>query len=103
MFSTPFDETAVDLFDELDPPTYKITSFEFLDLPLISYVGSTGKPIIMSTEMASEQEVTDAIQAVRQSGCKDFLFLHCISSYPTPINSTDAQEFPHWQTSLMLE
>jgi len=92
VFSTPFDETAVDLLEELDTPAYKIASFELLDLPLISYVGSTGKPIIMSTGMASEQEVTDAIRAARQSGCKDVLLLHCISSYPVPINSADVRK-----------
>jgi len=82
MFSTPFDYTSIDFLENLDVPAYKIASFENIDLPLIARIAQTRKPIIMSTGMANDTEIGEAVAAARDAGCQDLCLLHCVSGYP---------------------
>jgi pseudaminic acid synthase len=94
-FSTPFDDTAVDLLESLKVPCYKIASFENTDLPLIRRVAATGKPMIISTGMASIAELDDTVRAAREAGCKDLILLKCTSTYPATASNTNILTIPH--------
>jgi pseudaminic acid synthase len=94
-FSTPFDASSVDFLESLNVPCYKIASFENTDLPLIRKVAATGKPMIISTGMASIAELDESVCAARESGCKDLVLLKCTSTYPASAENTNITTIPH--------
>ncbi|MFJ8261822.1 pseudaminic acid synthase [Rummeliibacillus sp. NPDC094406] len=94
-FSTPFDDTAVDFLETLDVPLYKIASFENTDLPLIKKVASTGKPMIVSTGMATAAELDEMVRTAKENGCKDLILLKCTSTYPATPENTNITTIPH--------
>jgi pseudaminic acid synthase len=102
-FSTPFDGTSVDFLESLNVPCYKIASFENTDLPLISKVAATGKPMIISTGMASIAELDETVRAAREAGCKELVLLKCTSTYPATPENTNLLTIPHLQAMFNCE
>jgi pseudaminic acid synthase len=103
LFSSPFDETAVDLLQELNAPAYKIASFELIDLPLIKRAAECGKPLLMSTGMASVAEVAEALDVAIKYGCGDVLLFHCISSYPAAIKDSNLKNIEFLRKEFGVE
>jgi N-acetylneuraminate synthase len=102
-FSSAFDETAVDFLEELEVPAYKIASFEIVHLPLIRKVAATGKPIVMSTGMATLAEIDDAMTAARDAGCEDLILLKCTSTYPATPENSNVLTIPHLREKFKCE
>ena len=102
-FSTPFDDTAVDFLESLDVACYKIASFENTDLPLIRRVAATGKPLIISTGMATVAELDETVRAARQAGCRDLVLLKCTSTYPATAGNTNILTIPHMRALFDCE
>lgn len=102
-FSTPFDVTSVDFLESLDVPCYKIASFENTDIPLIRKVAATGKPLIISTGMASIAELDDTVRAARAAGCRDLVLLKCTSTYPATPENTNILTIPHMRDMFGCE
>jgi len=102
-FSTPFDETAVDFLESLDVPCYKIASFECVDIPLIRKVAQTGKPLIISTGMATIAELAEAVDVARDSGCRDLVLLKCTSTYPADPENTNLRTITHLRELFQCE
>ena len=102
-FSTPFDETAVDFLEELQVPCYKIASFENTDLQLIRKVAATGKPMIISTGMASLAELDETVRVARDAGCNELVLLKCTSTYPASPENTNIVTIPHMRESFGCE
>ena len=103
IFSSPFDESAVDLLESLNTPAYKIASFEICDIPLIRYIASKKKPMLISTGMASKEEITEAITNAKDFGCNEILIFHCISSYPTPLDKARLNTISSLKDQYQLE
>lgn len=102
-FSTPFDESAVDFLESLEVPAYKIASFENVHLPLIRKVAATGKPLIISTGMATVGEVDEAVRTAREAGCRDLILLKCTSTYPSTPENSNVRTIPHLRAMFGCE
>ena len=94
-FSTPFDATAVDFLEKMEVAVHKVASFELVDLPFLKKIGATGKPVIMSTGMATLAEIDEAVRTLRRAGCKDLALLKCVSAYPAPPEEMNLRTIPH--------
>ena len=103
IFSSPFDETAVDLLEKLETPAYKIASFELCDLPLIEYIARTKKPILMSTGMANLNEIEEALNILLNNDCENILLFHCISSYPAPLEESNLRNIQFLAKKYSIE
>ncbi|XPV76176.1 MAG: pseudaminic acid synthase [Desulfovibrio sp.] len=95
LFSTPFDHTAVDFLESMNVPCYKVASFEVVDIPLLKAIAATGKPVIMSTGMATLSEIDEAVQTLKDNGTKDLVLLKCTSAYPAPPEEANLRTLPH--------
>lgn len=103
IFSTPFDETAIDLLAELETPAFKIASFELIDLPLIKYAASKNKPMLMSTGMANHSEIAEAIETCYHQNNRDILLFHCISSYPAELTQSHLGDIQYLSKHFNVE
>ena len=102
-FSTPFDESAIDLLEDLNSPAYKIASFEATDIPLVKYAASTKKPLIISTGMANYEEISEVVQTARDAGCSELVLLHCVSSYPAPLEAYNLKTIPDLSSEFNVD
>jgi pseudaminic acid synthase len=102
-FSTPFDKTAVDFLEELNVPIYKIASFEITDIPLIEYVASKGKPVIISTGIATLCDIEEAVNACKNVGNNQIILLKCTSAYPAPIEEANLRTIPNIKETFNVE
>ena len=103
LFSSPFDEDAVDLLDRLDTPAYKVASFELTDIPLIKYIAKKNKPILISTGLSTDAEIEDALNAIKQTGNDQVLVFHCISSYPAPVSNMNLRRIKKLREKFNVE
>lgn len=102
LFSTPFDRSAVDFLEEMEVPAYKIASFELVDLPLINYIARTGKPLILSTGMATELEIREALEEIRKTGNEQVAILKCTSAYPALADEMNLRTIPDLITKFKV-
>lgn len=103
LFSTPFDATAVAFLEEMDVPAYKVASFELTDIPLLRTIGSTGKPVLMSTGMGTKEEIREAVDTLKNAGTQNIILLKCTSAYPAALEDADLNTIPDMRTSFNVD